>query len=560
MTGKVENNICYRLTFYHAEKLMIPVITPIVLAYMFMTALVAVLIMAPWGVFRKILGLPDEEEVNILEVPHLGTAFFLAFLLTIMVSVEMSQGMHGVLAGVLIILVTGVRFDFHGISSQRMFFGELCAVLTALAVANLYDIYDSLANRQKKSIELQIFSLFGVSLVLLISSYVTWQVITFWDVEEAWPLLVTTAIASSSSLWIFSNLRQLPLGSRFQSIVDSVTFPFVAEVILLLCTGWFYSSAFLAVSFAGVILLLCIYEQIFLKKNIQRLAAMPGRMMDDLYAGHGKGWTLFHSPDRLICCEVAVAGYPHKSHQERTGFLSQSSSSELSSELPVCSAGTLYEICTGRISLNNLNIEGDQEFKPSYIYGSVKELMDTVLVLLSLPVTIPVMMIVALAVRLDSPGPVFFRQERVGQHGNNFMMWKFRSMRIDSEANGAQFASKNDSRVTRVGKFIRKFRFDELPQFWNVIKGDMSLIGPRPEQEAFVRDFEREIPSYSCRHLVKPGITGWAQVSQGYAASQDETREKLEFDLFYAKHFSFWLDLCIIRKTVFTILTGFGSR
>jgi len=124
----------------------------------------------------------------------------------------------------------------------------------------------------------------------------------------------------------------------------------------------------------------------------------------------------------------------------------------------------------------------------------------------------------------------------------------------------ARFAKTGDQRVTRVGTVIRKFRLDELPQFWNILVGDMSLIGPRPEQVGFVEQFERDIPYYSYRHLVRPGVTGWAQVNHGYAADHEETRKKLEHDLYYVKHFSFWLDLLIAFKTVGTIFTGFGAR
>ena len=130
----------------------------------------------------------------------------------------------------------------------------------------------------------------------------------------------------------------------------------------------------------------------------------------------------------------------------------------------------------------------------------------------------------------------------------------------DSEKNGAQFAQSRDMRVTRIGKFIRKTRIDELPQFFNILKGDMALIGPRPEQKAFVEQFEKNIPFYNYRHIVKPGITGWAQVTHGYAATEDETQVKVEHDFFYIKHFSFSLDVLIFFKTIHTMLTGFGAR
>ena len=191
---------------------------------------------------------------------------------------------------------------------------------------------------------------------------------------------------------------------------------------------------------------------------------------------------------------------------------------------------------------------------------AIKYLLDVGLIVLSLPVVLPVMLLAALAIKLESPGPIFFLQKRVGQLGKEFTIYKFRSMCNDSEKDGAQFAQQGDMRVTRVGKFIRKTRIDELPQFFNIIKGDMSLIGPRPEQKVFVDQFEGVIPFYSYRHIVKPGISGWAQVVHGYAADADETQVKVEHDFYYIKNFSFSLDVLIVFLTLKTMATGFGAR
>ena len=168
--------------------------------------------------------------------------------------------------------------------------------------------------------------------------------------------------------------------------------------------------------------------------------------------------------------------------------------------------------------------------------------------------------LLALAVLLDGGRPVLFWQERVGKDGKPFRMVKFRSMRRDSEAAGAAFAAHGDLRVTRIGAFLRRYRLDELPQFYNVLRGEMSIIGPRPEQEAFVRAFAHDIPLYSIRHHVRPGITGWAQVRQGYAAGSEEAKEKLRCDFYYIKNFSLALDARIVWETVLTVLSGFGAR
>ena len=179
---------------------------------------------------------------------------------------------------------------------------------------------------------------------------------------------------------------------------------------------------------------------------------------------------------------------------------------------------------------------------------------------LSLILSLPLCLFVALAIKLDSSGPVFYRQERVGQDGKTFTMLKFRSMRNDAEENGPKRATINDDRITRVGRFIRKYRLDEIPQMINVLKGDMSFIEPRPERPIFVNKFAKEIPYYPQRHVVKPGISGWAQIRYPYGASKEDALGKLKYDLYYIRHFSIFFDISIILETGKVVLLGKGSR
>lgn len=172
----------------------------------------------------------------------------------------------------------------------------------------------------------------------------------------------------------------------------------------------------------------------------------------------------------------------------------------------------------------------------------------------------PVMLVVAVLVRLDSPGPVFYRQERVGQDGRIYRLWKFRSMRVDAERDGPVWAREGDDRVTRLGRILRKARLDELPQLLNVLSGDMSFVGPRPERPVFVERLEKEVPFYAVRKLVKPGITGWAQLRYPYGASVEDARNKLEYDLYYVKNGTLLLDLAIMFHTVRHVLQGRGAR
>ena len=214
------------------------------------------------------------------------------------------------------------------------------------------------------------------------------------------------------------------------------------------------------------------------------------------------------------------------------------------------------------VTISELNNNNAQSLNNvvSNEYLDKKRVLDLLVIAVVLPFVAVIMAVTAVVIKLESSGSVFFWQKRVGMDGKTFNMMKFRSMTSDSEAKGSQFAQSNDMRVTRVGKFIRKFRIDELPQLWNVVKGDMSIIGPRPEQESFVNEFNKTIPNYSMRHLVRPGITGLAQTEQGYVADADGTVTKLKYDLYYIKNISFMTDLQITLKTIYTILTGFGAR
>jgi len=219
---------------------------------------------------------------------------------------------------------------------------------------------------------------------------------------------------------------------------------------------------------------------------------------------------------------------------------------------------------TGRVDLDTVNpswlIFSDGFSSGRAVSSVAKRLFDIAASLLLLVFTAPVIALFALIVRLDSRGPAFFRQQRVGLYGQTFDVIKLRSMRTDAEAAGAQWATKDDPRVTRVGRFIRKVRIDELPQAWTVLKGEMSFVGPRPERPEFVSDLEQQLPYYAERHMVKPGITGWAQINYPYGASIDDSRQKLEYDLYYAKNYTPFLDLLILLQTLRVVLWHEGAR
>lgn len=230
-------------------------------------------------------------------------------------------------------------------------------------------------------------------------------------------------------------------------------------------------------------------------------------------------------------------------------------------DLKVLSAPLLLETLTDRVPTEMLHGRWALEVIASRSqYLRLKHVLDIVAVVLSAPLLLPICAVVALVVRLDVGSPILFVQERVGLSGRPFRMLKFRTMVVDAEEQDPAFTSIEDPRVTRIGRFLRRHRLDELPQLWNTLKGEMSLIGPRPEQASFVREFQRSLPLYDLRHNVRPGISGWAQVRQGYAAGTDETEMKLRYDFYYVKRCSLGLDAAIVWRTVLTILSGAGAR
>lgn len=194
----------------------------------------------------------------------------------------------------------------------------------------------------------------------------------------------------------------------------------------------------------------------------------------------------------------------------------------------------------------------------SQIQNNIKRVFDIIMAIIIGVMTLPVMAVAAIIVRFESPGPIIYSQDRVGENGKEFKVHKFRSMRNDAEKDGAKWAQVNDPRVTKFGNFMRKTRIDELPQLINVLKGEMSFIGPRPERMVFIKELEKEIPYYNLRHMVKPGLTGWAQVMYPYGASVEDARRKLEYDLYYIKHHSLYLDLMIMFMTFKTVVFGKG--
>jgi len=230
----------------------------------------------------------------------------------------------------------------------------------------------------------------------------------------------------------------------------------------------------------------------------------------------------------------------------------------------VAQSAEFYESLTGQVPVRNLrpsSIIFSPGFRKPRFFMTTRRIVEFALALVGVVLTAPIVLLAAIATALETGFPILFRQERVGQHGRSFTLFKLRTMRKDAEKNGAVWASAGgDPRITRVGNFLRKTRIDEFPQLVNVLFGDMSFVGPRPERPVFVEELQAHIPYYGERHSVKPGITGWAQVKNGYTSSIEESEAKLRYDLYYIKNMSFWLDLQILLDTFKVIAFGRGAR
>lgn len=231
-------------------------------------------------------------------------------------------------------------------------------------------------------------------------------------------------------------------------------------------------------------------------------------------------------------------------------------------DFPVYHVTQLREAMTGKVQFDHLSENSFGALIPTLTYKKVKRLIDFVAALALLPILLPVMLLVALAIKLDSPGPAFFFQRRMGYRGQFFRMIKFRTMTVteDGADRAASVTADNDHRITRLGKVLRPTRIDELPQVFNILAGQMSWIGPRPEAVSLSQEYAAKIPNYRYRHLVRPGLSGWAQVHQGHVTTVEDIRDKLRYDFYYVKNISLWLDIVIALRTLRVIVTGFGAK
>jgi lipopolysaccharide/colanic/teichoic acid biosynthesis glycosyltransferase len=374
---------------------------------------------------------------------------------------------------------------------------------------------------------------------------------------------VTSLIAALFGLFVFRRMTIYPGARAFEFILPAFSSTFGLAAALLLFTRISYSGAMLLTGYAASV------SVTFLLGYLGRRAA-PRRLY---YVPTGNTGIVADTPE-VDWVELAGPTVPVDPRGSIVADLRAAHSPEWErmlakaaiSGIPVYHTKQLRESLTGRVQIEHLSENSFGSLLPALGYKSVKRAIDVFASILLLPVLLPLLLVIALVVRVSSPGPILFRQRRMGYRGLPFDMLKFRTMTVRSETDcseterHAAITRDADARVTRPGRFLRRSRLDELPQIVNILRGEMSWIGPRPEAVPLSLWYEDELPFYSYRHIVPPGITGWAQVNQGHVAELDDVHVKLHYDFYYIKFFSFWLDLLIGLRTVGIMLTGFGAK
>nr|WP_163503422.1 sugar transferase [Halomonas socia] len=400
--------------------------------------------------------------------------------------------------------------------------------------------------------------LIGLPLVVTLPSLERWGW-EFWDYlpDVRSNTIIAICLAFTISAFTLRRISKFPGTQLAAYILPTVSIAFLIAVALLFFTREGYTRQVL---FGGYLVsLVWFYVGYFIGRRFRRLklALVPFGNTRRLLGTRQVDLRLLEQPDlegvRVdgIVADLRAADLA----PEWERFLATCTLCHI----PVYHIRQIHESLSGRVQIDSLSENEFGSLLPPLLYIRFKRLADTLGAIVLLPVLLPIMALAAVIIKLDSPGPVFFMQPRMGYRARPFLMFKFRSMYHDMS--GEDFTiSEDDPRITRVGKWIRKYRIDELPQIFNILKGQMSFIGPRPESASLSEWYEEDVPFFSYRHVVRPGITGWAQVEQGYAAEVDGMTKKLQYDFYYIKHISLWLDVLISLKTVRILFTGFGAR
>ncbi len=384
---------------------------------------------------------------------------------------------------------------------------------------------------------------------------------SFYDITAATAAsnsFYSSLICSVVALLLFRRLSSLPGVSSFRQVTPVVLPPFVAALFIIWALRLNYSIPILVMgagSTCACLFGLWIYRR---RKYSPTLYTIPGTRLS---TPHAQTVELV-DPTRVEPLEgnsVIVADLSDGLSETWEAFLLNAALNGV----PVFHARSIQESLTGKVEIKHLSENSFGSVVPSMLYLKVKRSLDLTFAVLAAPFVLLLFLFIAAAIKLDSPGPVFFIQRRMGFRGVTFRMVKFRTMRPTGTLGECVESAKTktgDERITRVGRVLRKYRLDELPQIWNIFVGEMSWIGPRPEATELSSWYHAEIPFYGYRHMVRPGLTGWAQVNQGHVVEVSDVTEKLYYDFYYIKYFSFWLDALIALKTVKTLLVGNGAK
>jgi lipopolysaccharide/colanic/teichoic acid biosynthesis glycosyltransferase len=415
---------------------------------------------------------------------------------------------------------------------------------------------------QRRFISRQRFNLLGALVAVALLPFLLRAAILPEDTFYAASInaLIGNVLAVLIAFWVRLSIETYPGNRSTHVILPSIVLAHAMIVTGLLMTRLPYDRLALAAGFtAHVLWAYGLYVSVH-RLIRYRIAIVPFGDVDRLKSIENVDWHVMDRPslDDAVGCDGLVADFRAEIPAEWESLLADAA---VEGRM-VYQVKQLQESLTGRVAIDHLSENSFGSLVPARAYFHVKSVADLVLAIAVLPFFLPVLGAIALAIKLDSPGPVLFRQRRVGRAGVPFDMLKFRTM-AHRQASGdieEVITADGDPRVTRVGARLRKARLDELPQIFNILVGQMSWIGPRPEAEALSTWYTGEIPFYRYRHVVRPGISGWAQVNQGHVASVDEVHAKLQFDFYYVKYFSAWLDILITFRTIRTMTTGFGSR
>ncbi|WOE41340.1 sugar transferase [Acinetobacter chinensis] len=397
--------------------------------------------------------------------------------------------------------------------------------------------------------------LLGALIVLLLPAFEHWG-LYFYDVND--PARINTVIANGIAyffIYLILNQFQRFAGTSILSfIIPSVSIVYFLILSFFILSRFNYARHVIITGFSINIFYFIIQYFLIQKNHPTTYALVPFGKISEITKNYNIKKINFIQLDSPSIENLKVKGIVADLHYRKlepkwTQFLAECTLKMI----PVFHVQYIQESLTGYVQIEHLSENQFGSLLPSPFYMIIKRLIDLCIVLITLPVTVLLMGVISIFIKMESNGNILFKQERKGQGNSTFTIYKFRSMYAQP--------STGNKEITKVGKIIRKFRLDELPQIFNIIKGDMSLIGPRPlEPNDFVEKFKDEIPFYIYRHIVKPGMTGWAQVMQGHTSHENDTIIKIQYDFYYIKNFSFWLDILILFKTIRVVLTGFGAK